>query len=488
MKKFRKAIMAFTILGSLTLFSQTDAEAADQISNKCNYVSKPGVNPDLKTMNCLLTETALSNDVPPEIVKAIAEGESGDWKQFDSSGNPVITDDNGIGVMQVTNQSNYSEERLKADVVYNIQAGIEILDQMFKRSDLPKINGGERDVLEHWYFAIMAYNGTKPVNSPIIQATGERNTEAYQEKIIRIIEKLGLIQLTELPFSTQDFEYNSSSSENIKFNTKHYQFDLPFTKTKHQFITGQIAETTTAVNLRSEPTTDSTSNGTLTKGERVTIQGHFEYEQVPARKNHFVWYPVKRSDGSTGYVASSYLDFRFIDVPGGHYAEEEIYYLADRNILRGVSYNSFGLKQNLTRWQAVLLLVRANNVSLEDRPDPGFSDVPKSYPYYSEISAAVDEGIFAGKSKTAFKPDDKLTRSEMAVLLQRLYSFPETASQHPFTDVKSNAWYTDSINRMYNAGITGGITETKFGPSATVTREQFAVFLTRAVNPSYRLK
>ena len=54
------------------------------------------------------------------------------------------------------------------------------------------------------------------------------------------------------------------------------------------------------------------------------------------RKNHFVWYPVKRSNGTTGFVASSYLKFQFHDVPAGHYAEDEIEYLVDRGILNGV--------------------------------------------------------------------------------------------------------------------------------------------------------
>ncbi|MGD6894463.1 S-layer homology domain-containing protein [Bacillus infantis] len=488
MRKLRLTAAALAVFGSAALFSGTSSEAADNgITGKCHYEQQQGVNPDFRTMNCLLTETALKYDVPPEIVKAVAEGESKDWKQFDSSGNAIITADNGIGVMQVTNQANYDSERLKTDVLYNIQAGTEILDRMFERSDLPEINGGERDYLENWYFAIMAYNGIKPVNSPIIQATGQPNREAYQEKIMRIIEELGLVNLADLPFKSSDFEYDSNSSNNITFKTQSFDFDLPLTKTKHKFLDGQTAAVTESVKMRTAPTTDSSVKATLNRGERVTIEGPFVYEENASKKNHFVWYPVKRSDGTTGYTASSYLEFKFKDVPASHYAEDEIYYLTDRNILRGVSTSSFGLKQNLTRWQAVLLLVRANDISLSGRPDPGFKDVPANYKYYSEIAAAVDEGIFAGVTKTEFKPDAELTRAEMAVLLQRLYNFSEPAADHPFTDVILGEWYSDAISRIYAAGITGGVTETRFSPSSKVTREQFAVFLTRSMNPAFRV-
>ena len=155
----------------------------------------------------------------------------------------------------------------------------------------------------------MAYNGTKPVNSPIVQATGERNANAYQEKILRIIEKLELIDLTELPFSREHFQYDSNSRENIVFSAMNYEFDLPVTKSKYSFETNQKVSATTNVTFRSRPTTGSTSMGTLSKGEIVTITGPFVYDEVSTKKNHFVWYPVKRSDGTEGYVASSYLNY-----------------------------------------------------------------------------------------------------------------------------------------------------------------------------------
>ena len=80
----------------------------------------------------------------------------------------------------------------------------------------------------------------------------------------------------------------------------------------------------------------------------------------------------------------------------GHYAQEEIEYLVDRGILKGVGGDKFGMGDPLTRWQAAVLLTRANNVSLGNYPNPGFTDVPKDHPYYDEIAAAVATGLFKG--------------------------------------------------------------------------------------------
>ena len=454
---------------------------------RSQYNGEQGVNPDFQTMNRLLTEMALKYDVPPEIVKAVAENESGDWRHFDKNGDVIVTSDNGIGIMQITNHSGYDENLNVYDLVDNIEAGVQILDKMFKRSDLPSINSKERDVLEHWYFAIMAYNGTKPVNSPIVQEDGSRNLEAYQEEVYSYLEKYGGIKITNLPFTREDFQYDPDSTNNIKFVTRDYHFNVPFTKSKHYFKAGQKVEVQgNSVRLRKHATTDSNSV-TLNDGEILTITGPFQYDEVSTKKNHFVWYPVKRSDGTTGFVASSYLELQFHDVPSNHYAEEAIDYLVDRGILYGVGEDNFGMGQPLTRWQAVLLITRANNVSLENRPDLTFSDVPKDYPYYKEIAAAVDEELFVGLPDNKFEPDATLTRGQMAVVLQKIYQFPKATTGHPFTDIVAN-WYADPVARLYQSGIVAGVTDTQFGPQNTITREQFASFMVRSMDETYRLK
>jgi len=488
--RYYKVFASLVAIGSLSLSAAAvtgNVQAAGNTDTGYQSNAEQRVNPDFQTMNRLLTEAALKYQVPPEIVKAIAENESGDWKQFDESGEAIVTSDNGIGIMQITNQAGYDEERLKNDIQYNIEAGVQILNKMFDRTDLPAINRKERDVLEHWYFAIMAYNGIKPVNSPIVQETGLPNPNAYQEKIYKVIEKYGLVNTTQLPFKSSDFQYDSQSTKNIEFVTKNYSFNLPFTKSKHSFNAGQKVEIITSnVKLRSRATTDG-DYVTLKEGEALTVTGPFVYDEVTTRKNHFVWYPVKRSDGSTGYVASSYLRLKFHDVPAGHYAEEAIDYLVDRGILYGVGNDNFGMGQPLKRWQAVLLLTRSNNVSLDSRENPNFTDVPTDYPYYKEIAAAVDEGLFGGVSQTQFDPEGTLTRAQMAVVLQRLYEFPEASGQHPFKDIKAD-WYADAVARLYSAGITGGVTLDEYGPDQTVTREQFAVFMQRSMDESFRIK
>ncbi|WP_068984153.1 SH3 domain-containing protein [Lysinibacillus xylanilyticus] len=493
MKKILKPLISVIAIGALSLSINIDKNVlANNIANTCDYDSASKGNPDFSTMNCLLTETALIYDVPPEIVKAIAEGESGNWRHFDKNGEAIVTADNGIGVMQITNQAGYNQDRLKSDIVYNIQAGVETLNNMFKRKDLPSINGGERDVLEHWYFAIMAYNGTKPVNSPIVQATGERNANAYQERILQIIEKSELIGLTELTFLPEHFQYDSNSRENIEFSAMNYDFDLPLNKSKYFFETNQKVSATTNVTLRTRPTTDSPSMGTLREGEIVTITGPFVYEEVSTKKNHFVWYPVKRSDGTKGYVASSYLNYsastptptppttgnvdvsKFADYNVNQYWAEDFKWAVNIGIISGypnVKNSSTGKYENLlkpynnlTENQMLSILFRyfkPSELASTIANTSWYGDV--NYQLATKYSLPVLGANTASKQAIAGKD---ITRGNFARILASMH-YGKTVSQ------------SEAIKFLRDNGLTTTKTNEEFKPNDSLARAHTVAFFHR---------
>ena len=79
-----------------------------------------------------------------------------------------------------------------------------------------------------------------------------------------------------------------------------------------------------------------------------------------------------------------------------------------------------------------------------------------------------------------FRPDDDLTRGEMASMLVRglgyTSSLAETASSYgvPFSDVTVNRGF---ITVAYDLGIMGGTGTNRFEPDAFATREQAAAML-----------
>jgi hypothetical protein len=118
----------------------------------------------------------------------------------------------------------------------------------------------------------------------------------------------------------------------------------------------------------------------------------------------------------------------------------------------------------------------------------GFADVPPEYWAYDYIMAIYGAQITTGCSTDPLEycPDSSVTREQMAVFIVRaLNQVPEDGycgSTPPFSDVSADRWSCKYVKRLVEMGITSGVGEGLFGPEGTVTREQMAAFLTRALD------
>ncbi|KAB7706297.1 transglycosylase SLT domain-containing protein [Bacillus aerolatus] len=472
-----------------------EASAETDWSSKCSSYGeiKPNENPSFQHVNCLLTNAALEADIPPEVVKAVATQENGNWRQFNDKGETVISEDGGIGLMQITNQSNYDQEKLKNDIYYNIEAGIEILNSMYDRTktDLPKIKGAGKQVIENWYFPVMAYNGIKPVNSPLYQLNGEKNKNAYQEKVFAYIEQHSFLndtKLAQFPFSTTDFKYDPNSSKNIEFLKREYTVTGQTHDSAYLFKKGdKVVVTEDGVSLRPQPGTSKSGNK-LANNTILIINGNFSYDQS-SNENQFVWYPVKTADQkSEGYISSAYITKKieqteplltFSDILESERFYNEIYSLSEKGIIAGFPDGTFRPGATVTRAQAAIMIGRALELPI-DSTKTAFSDVPFSSKAAGYIAAAYKNGIISGYPSGEFRPDQTVTRGDMAIFLARAFKLQGTADIY-FSDVSKNMTAYDSIKKILAAEITVGYPDHTFKPKEGVTRGQFSAFLTRAL-------
>ncbi|WP_158095083.1 Ig-like domain-containing protein [Gottfriedia luciferensis] len=304
---------------SIGLVAGKASAATTDWSSKCSSMGeiKSNDNPSNQQINCLLINAALSKNIPPEVVIGVA-GQESSWRQFAAKDQPYISTDNGYGIMQVTDKG-YDTVKLKTDIVYNIETGVNILNQKYGLSTLPKIKGAGRDSIENWYFPVMAYNGTMPVNSPLIRNDDHaiiRNWKTYQDKVFTHIEQDSYLvedqnlhtYLAQYPFKYDDFEYDPNVAESIEF--KQPLYDIPGGLHESNYLLKKwdiVKVTKDNANLRTQPTTSSSS--TAQKINTVfVIDGDFKYTMPYDSKNRFVWFPVKSIDGKTsGYIASAYI-------------------------------------------------------------------------------------------------------------------------------------------------------------------------------------
>jgi carboxypeptidase T len=117
-----------------------------------------------------------------------------------------------------------------------------------------------------------------------------------------------------------------------------------------------------------------------------------------------------------------------------------------------------------------------------------FLDVPPSHAFYNEIGKLSARGITVGCSDGNYCPDAFVSREQMAAFIIRAlgdFTPPEPASQR-FTDVPPTHPFYAFIEQMALREITLGCGDGNYCPAVSVTREQMAAFIIRALHaPGY---
>lgn len=111
-----------------------------------------------------------------------------------------------------------------------------------------------------------------------------------------------------------------------------------------------------------------------------------------------------------------------------------------------------------------------------------FTDVGMGSWFYDNVKYCYDNGLMIGADASSFAPEGTVSRGQVVTVLYRLAGTPSVAGQTcPFTDV-DESWCNDAIVWGYNAGVVMGYDDNTFRPDECVTREQLAAFVYRYAN------
>ncbi len=179
---------------------------------------------------------------------------------------------------------------------------------------------------------------------------------------------------------------------------------------------------------------------------------------------------------SPAWAASAFPD---ID---GHWAEDEITYLAGQGLVSGFPDGTFKPSETVTRAQVAAVV--AGQLGLDPEP-AAFPDVPSTHWANEAIGALVDEGIMSGYPNGTFQPSNPMTRAEVAVVLTNAYGYTATSSVSSFADVSVSFWAFGNIQALYDNYITIGYPDGTYKPSNTMTRAEFSIFMAKSLNPVF---
>jgi hypothetical protein len=124
---------------------------------------------------------------------------------------------------------------------------------------------------------------------------------------------------------------------------------------------------------------------------------------------------IKRNGNSKYVIVSS--DKSFADTVN-MYAADDINLLASKLIVNGVTASEFKPYDKITRAQFTALLVRSLGLTIDTTPTT-FSDINKSDWYADAVSTAVKASLINGFEDGTFRPNDSITREQMASLISK---------------------------------------------------------------------
>ncbi len=114
----------------------------------------------------------------------------------------------------------------------------------------------------------------------------------------------------------------------------------------------------------------------------------------------------------------------------------------------------------------------------EEVKSGSFRDVTSAHWAFASVERAAELGLVTGYSDGTFRPDTPVTRAQFVLMLWRMCGKPAAAKAASFADASAD-WYQDALSWAVENGYVNGLSDTRFGPDAPITRQQATAILFR---------
>lgn len=166
-----------------------------------------------------------------------------------------------------------------------------------------------------------------------------------------------------------------------------------------------------------------------------------------------------------------------------HWGCTNIDLAVSRGLFNGVTADEFAPNGTMTRGMLVTVLSRLAG-DTENKTALPFTDVDAGAWFAPGVAFALDHDIV--DSGDNFRPDDNITREELAEMLYRYAKdadMPSSLAEIAFTDAASiSDNCKDGVAYCVNYGIIKGYDDNSFKPDASATRAEVATMINRFID------
>lgn len=195
---------------------------------------------------------------------------------------------------------------------------------------------------------------------------------------------------------------------------------------------------------------------------------------------------ITGNSNETYRVVSSSITYPDIQ---NHWAKNDITKLASKFVVEGRTGTSFVPNASITRAEFAVFVARALGLSGDKTAAAKYRDVSANTVMGAYIGAASKAGIIQGNTDGSFKPNDLITREQMALMVVRAMdstgkgvtlTSDASALLQKFSDRnKISKGAQVAVAKALQTQIITGMTEKTFVPQGNATRAQAVVMLKR---------
>lgn len=168
-----------------------------------------------------------------------------------------------------------------------------------------------------------------------------------------------------------------------------------------------------------------------------------------------------------------------------HWAAKSIYLLHDMDIVKGDPDGRVRPDDPITRGEFVALLLRSEDIAATAGSGTAtFEDVPATHWAYNYVETAKARGIVNGVDATHFGLTQNVTREQAIAMIMRATAAADTSRYTPekFSDVDASRWSAQNIAAASSAGVIDPTAPETFRPGEPATRAEVITMLANLLN------